>query len=859
MEIKLSIETLNKELKTINHKISIYKIIKVLSYPLHIVIIGHFILKKVKITLDLLINQKKDKTELILKKLKDIKNSFNRAYNEFLEEDTYLIYDQKEDFLSQITLVKNLFNEVLNIIDKKQFNLEILQNNINELNSLKQEINSYNYHFIRNRKNKYISLFKTDYGELDQYQKEAIIIDDKYNLVVAGAGSGKTEVLIRRIAYLIKRTPDNIDKNKILSIAFQNKASKEIKERLSKNFDVNVDVRTFHSLGKKILEDSGKKISLFFNGDNFDKEYNKFINTQYELKLKESNFKKLIFNYIKYFNDNKVKQKEDSFEDKEEYFEYNKNLRYTTLNETKVKSEFEREVMNFFLTHKLNGKKIKIKYEEKAQWMSYVNENEQTIIPSPDFFFPELGIYLECWALDKSNKVPDWFEGDDPTNKYINDMNLKRNKFNENKEKYQLIEISYGDYQRSNNFTSLIKEKFIASLNKKNPNEIYSIEEVPYEELVENLWEECKASIKVMPMNIARFITIAKTYGFNTKNISQRLNEHSWTKKQIAFTNIALEIFLNYESNLEKEKKIDFSDMINLAVKELNTNTELYRNKFEHILIDEYQDISYQRYLLVNELLKKNSKCKLFVVGDDWQSIMSFTGSNLDYFVNFSKYFPNPQRTDLINNYRSIKSIVDCGSDLIKLNGNSQISKKTIAYNPLKNKINVILSLHKKGYETNYIREMTKHCIDVIKQKIDSGIKPNDILILSRIMSNKVLLNHLFQAAKSKGIQISEFGNTGNNKVNLMSVHKSKGLQAKVVLILDVTKGMYGFPCELENLSIFDVATLNKFENEKEERRLFYVALTRAKEELYIYTMKDKKSKFLDEIKEYSNFEELRY
>ena len=101
------------------------------------------------------------------------------------------------------------------------------------------------------------------------------------------------------------------------------------------------------------------------------------------------------------------------------------------------------------------------------------------------------------------------------------------------------------------------------------------------------------------------------------------------------FAYIALDIYETYENELRDENKIDFSDMINLAVKELKENKELYKNSFDQILIDEYQDVSAQRCELIRELMRKNEGCKLFCVGDDWQSIMGFTGSDLDFFVNF--------------------------------------------------------------------------------------------------------------------------------------------------------------------------------------------------------------------------------
>jgi DNA helicase-4 len=424
MELINEVEILNNELKSLENQIKFFKFIKIIGFILYIVIIGHFILQKSNQKLYELNNKKVTLTNSILKKINSLKEHLLKSYNNFLKQDTYLIYSLKEKFLNETNNTLHLLTKISYIIrDLEEFHQNILTQ-IQTINGLKNDITNYNDKFVKKRKKDYKDLFKTSYGELDEHQQEAIIRDDKYNLVVAGAGAGKTEVLIRRIAYLIKRKPDIIKNNRILAIAFQNKASNEIKERLSKNFNVDVDVRTFHSLGKKILEDSGKKISLIFNGDNFEKEFNNFIKKQYELKLKDKEFKKLLLEYVKYINDDEIEKQEEDFESKEEYVNYNKNLRFTSLNETKVKSEFEREVMNFFLTHKINGKKIEIKYEEKANWLKYTNNNGQEIEVSSDFYFPDFNTYLECWALDKNNKVPNWFEGTNPTEKYINTMNI---------------------------------------------------------------------------------------------------------------------------------------------------------------------------------------------------------------------------------------------------------------------------------------------------------------------------------------------------------------------------------------------------------------------------------------------------
>jgi len=255
--------------------------------------------------------------------------------------------------------------------------------------------------------------------------------------------------------------------------------------------------------------------------------------------------------------------------------------------------------------------------------------------------------------------------------------------------------------------------------------------------------------------------------------------------------------------------------------------------------------------------MQKNEDCKLFCVGDDWQSIMGFTGSNLDFFVNFEKYFDHPARTDLTINYRSCKSIVDLGAAIIKQNGDAQIKKVAIANNPAHRQITVYASTINPYDWNNYYQQMVEQCVNRVEQYLNQGYQPQDILILARILKKNVIREKLLSYAKAKGIPIStEYRNP--NKTHLMTIHKSKGLQAKVVFILDVVKGLYGFPCEIENPDIYEPAIKGpRRHREEEERRIFYVAATRAKEDLIIYTKKYAMSDFLEKVKENLVIKEL--
>jgi DNA helicase-4 len=803
-----------------------------------------------------------DEGRYIKETLKEAKDT----HEQIKKEDTYLIYSVKKD-------ITNRFKQYLNDLSSSDLRKRLSQdefnslvgdeyvNYYNQIVSITKKVRNFNSEFIKRRMKEYDYLFKKSPYPLDNDQKTAVIVDDKHNLVIAGAGSGKTEVLITRIAYFIERKPDTVKPDRILALAFQNKAKTEIQERLNERYGLDVTIKTFHAFGKEILEKATKKSKkgvpeLKFSGDNYDKEHYRFIETLFQEAQENFELRNDLINYAAQYDRDEDIKKDADFETKENYYSYMRNLTYTTLDGTKVKSEAERAIMNFFVSHKLNGKKVNILYENPASWMKYRDEKGEHI-PKPDFFLPEHDSYIEHLAVNKEGKVPDWFEGDDPTNDYKKTMKAKQKKFQE-QDKYVLVETTQGDFEEKN-FLLLLEKRILKALEEKYPGKRFTFTPLSYDELVGRVWDECQGSLKAVPLNISRFINIAKTYSLTPDDIKRRLSRGRWSPKQEAFAKIAIKLYKLYEEELRSANQIDFGDMINLAVKELNENENLYRNVFDHILIDEYQDISTQRYNLIKVLMDKNPDCKLFCVGDDWQSIMGFTGSNLDFFVDFGKYFDHPARTDLTTNYRSFKSIVDAGAEIIKNNGDAQLKKKTIAYNGKIEPIKVYSSLHQKEYWKQYYDQIARHCVDKIAEYRKRGYKWRDMMILCRIVNRPKMIKSLTDYATSKGVPISRESNRLNH-VSLMSVHGSKGLQARVVFILNVDKGLYGFPCELENPAIFEPAiTGRKKDREEEERRLFYVAVTRAKEEVIIYNQKCAASKFLGEIQNHTVLEYLSY
>jgi DNA helicase-4 len=372
-----------------------------------------------------------------------------------------------------------------------------------------------------------------------------------------------------------------------------------------------------------------------------------------------------------------------------------------------------------------------------------------------------------------------------------------------------------------------------------------------YEEILELVWNSQKTPIE----DIQNFITIAKTYGFSPEKIAEKLEKERWSTKQLAFGRLAVHVFRAYQAQLKRLGKIDFEDMINEATAALENDKSLYANFFDQLLIDEYQDISVQRFKLLKKLLDRNPNCRLFCVGDDWQSIMGFSGSNLNFFVNFGEYFMNPAISRICTNYRSIRTLVDAGAELIKNNGANQVQKPALSKNK---ETRPIFVYNSSQTDDELYREQTvQDCLNRISEYLEKGFDAHEILVLTRYMRTKIkgrteffkIVRAFLNSAKQRGVRVVEDRAEGDG-IRLLTVHKCKGLEAKVVFILNVVKGEFGFPSEIEDPAILQVARGDNGINDQkeEERRLFYVAVTRAKEDLHIYTKQKENSEFLTEI-----------
>ncbi|MBR3198418.1 MAG: UvrD-helicase domain-containing protein [Bacilli bacterium] len=320
---------------------------------------------------------------------------------------------------------------------------------------------------------------------------------------------------------------------------------------------------------------------------------------------------------------------------------------------------------------------------------------------------------------------------------------------------------------------------------------------------------------KILIETIKTFINLYKSNNYRLKefkNFYKVNNKHLYEEKKrhTCFLKLTKRIIINYEKKLKKEKKIDYHDMINLSTKIIRTKGIF---PYKYIIIDEYQDISLNKVKLIKEIQKKTN-AKLMAVGDDWQSIYSFTGSNLEVFTNFKQIFKKAKIIKLKNTYRNSKELIKITKKFICKN-QKQIRKRLKSNK--KNKTPIYVYYYKENIEEIW-REIIKN---ISKKTLILGRNNNDIEKIPIIKEN----------------------------MQYLTIHKSKGLESEDTIIVNLEDHFNGIPSKIKDSEylIYVKPKIDKYKY-AEERRLFYVALTRAKNNNYLLVKKDNPSEFIKEI-----------
>lgn len=331
----------------------------------------------------------------------------------------------------------------------------------------------------------------------------------------------------------------------------------------------------------------------------------------------------------------------------------------------------------------------------------------------------------------------------------------------------------------------------------------------------------------VLAENIKRYIKYLQAIRVEQltyEQVESRLN-HAKVGNVKQYTDFLHTIVQAYIAELRRQETIDFDDMITNAWVQVNQSN--FIPSWSDILVDEFQDISNTRMTLLNEIIAKGPRPRLTVVGDDWQSIYRFSGGNLALITQFKKYSGSHSLTTLQKTFRYNNSIAETAGQFVMQNPEQYTKNITTHHQVEQSQIYLVDSDNKS------IDKAIAQAVNLIKSNDPSG----KIAILARY---RYLLNN----AKTEVNHLSE-----NNNIHYWTFHGSKGLEADYCIIVGLFQGKTGFPNDKEEDRVLEalLPISDGFKN-SEDRRLFYVALTRAKKKVYLIADSKTPSSFIEEL-----------
>ena len=652
---------------------------------------------------------------------------------------------------------------------------------------------------------------------LDKQQRRSIVSEEENCLVVSSAGSGKTSSIVGKVKYLteIKK----INPQNILLISYTNKAAAELTERMG---IAGLRGYTFHKLALDIIgQTTGQKPSIYENTDAL------FVKIYHEL-LNDKKFKKSV---IEYFIDYQTPEKE---------WEKRKNERRQQLSEQKEvrlkatfpdmdgKTVYVRSEQEQKICFALSSLSVKFRYEEPYEH-PLVDEMHSQYKPDFSIYFEQGGetkrIYLEHFGVDEHGLVPIWFAKDrgityEEANQKYND-GITWKKAAHEKFSTKLLTTSSADFHYSD-----IREKLKTLLEKAD----VSIQEKTDAELYDMVLPPNSKHEKAFIRLVVTFVTLIKSSCKSVDEVLRQTKNAGDERSTFIIKNIFQPVYKRYIEELANINQIDFTDAILQA-------TDICRSshpvKYDYIIVDEFQDISVDRYNFLKVLREGNPPPKLYCVGDDWQSIYRFSGSDMALFNQFSDYFGQTEINKIETTYRFGEPLVSLSSQFIQRN-EAQIKKNIHPFNP-----QVKTELQFCDYERR------DYC-NVIGQLVASIPLDKSVFLLGRYSFDDYYLSFMYKSVK-EGNRF--FYIIGDRKIEFLTVHKSKGLEADYVIILQCNKDTYGFPSLVSDDPVLNyVLTKSDQYPYGEERRLFYVAITRAKVKTYILYDRRYPSVFVDEF-----------
>lgn len=756
-------------------------------------------------------------------------------------KDKYMTSNEIKELTESWYQINNKFNS-LRISDKYP-HIEIYHQFQSYKHDIDDSFQSRNNTFVQNELIVFKELFDSIEGKsLTEEQREIAVRIDNNNLIVASAGSGKTLTIIGNVLYLIKK---GVNPQDILVLSFNKKIAKEIRERFA-CLELDIEASTFHKLGMDIYKQNQRDTTHIFN-ENLEKKFQKkFLDNLLHNKQLTSDVLKYFAYYLYPLPDL------TNFEDLGNYLRQTQHIDMNTL-----KQYWEDKYMDSNHVETLQGERVKSLGELIIANYLFLNGIEyeyEKIYPTeefsykPDFYLPKNDIWLEHFGvLKKENGQLTGL-----TDTYVLEMNRKKQL---HKDKNTILISTY--------FYEFIGEDFWKILTIRLREFGIQVKEPNLEKLQQNINAiKDKAPFKLFLKNLVTFLNLYKGHGEKELETIRKeiladdsIAPYLYKRNQLFF-NIFEQYYKQYEDFLKETNHIDFNDMLLYTIPLVDKI-----HPYKYIYVDEYQDTSLLRFRLVEAIAKKHNAI-FTAIGDDWQSIYRFSGSNISLFTHFKNYVPTSNRLDLSQTYRYSQELAEISAQFIQKNP-AQFSKHVRSKKSLKNP--VLIAEYKDfadmlSEDSLYTRFISAMENILNKQEIKT------VLILGRNNGDLKNSGLLGNGQGEVGFMLKNSSSFIQQTIKLThhaypnidfefrTIHRSKGSEADLVFVLNNKNHLAGFPNKMESDPVFKYLVDNsEYYSYAEERRLFYVALTRTKTYTVLMTSHKDPSEFVEELKTYPN------
>lgn len=656
----------------------------------------------------------------------------------------------------------------------------------------------------------YAPLFDTlEQHPLTARQREACVLDEAANLVLAGAGSGKTSVLAGRVAYLL--ASGLAQPQEILLLAFGKQAADEMRERIASRLPETQDasapspeISTFHALGLAIIQAvEGKRPALSPLAEGSGARLS-LVQTAFEAALQDPNYRGRVLDYLRRYLYPRTDPMQ--FTERASYLgklaaEELKSLKGETMH-----SLAEVQIGNWLFRQG-------IEYCYQHPWpLPLKHSSHKEVLPQ--FFLPDPGVWIRHLTLDRRGKALPWQDASAYQTAAV--------ALSQTGGAPVIIDSYYWQWQ-SNRLEKVLQTELEQRQIQWQP--------LPEEAVLATLREWGR--LRELAEQLNEMLGYYKAGCFDRARLKQQLAQSTEPARAKAALVLLRPLFEHYQQELKRTRSMDFDDMIGLAIAHVASGR--FISPWRQILVDEFQDISEPRARLLRLLRDQHPETALFCVGDDWQAIYRFTGADLSLTTDFANYFGPTASTALDKTFRFNNAIGEVANRFVQVNP-AQLRKPLASLQQVEG---ARVTLHWLDKTAGPGAEPATKIEALLCQMAQSGASPISVLLLAR-----------FRFSLPDAAQLQQWQQQFPPlSIEAMTLHGAKGKEADQVILCGLESGRHGLPSEKETHPLI-AALLPKAEAfaHAEERRLLYVGLTRARQQVFLLADRARPSPFVQEM-----------